>query len=168
MRVPVVVPNLPVAVYVERPDQETAKKLQLAIKRTNELRAEKGLPPLRYDENLSAYAQFRASELKESFSHVRPNGQSYKVGMNIGRAVGENIAAGKATADETIVQFRNSPKHYDTILYDQFTKIGMGLAYVPQSKYGYYWVQIFGADNTQSAYAFLDNSQDLLSTQSTK
>lgn len=147
-------PPVPVVFSVEKPTDSQFDELQKAIAGTNVLRAEKNLPPLRYDENLAAYAQFRASEIVQKFSHERPNGQMYRAGMSIGRAVGENIAAGKATADETVKQFRDSPKHYATILHDKFTKIGMGLVHLPDTTYKYYWVQIFGADNTSSAYAF--------------
>lgn len=125
-----------------------------AIKNTNALRAEKGLPALRYDENLAAYAQFRATEIEKKFSHERPNGEMYRASMSIGRAVGENIAAGRESPNDAILQFKNSPKHYDTILHDKFTKIGMGTVHIPDSVHKYYWVQIFGADNTSSAYAF--------------
>lgn len=149
-------PPPPVAVvnFVAKPTASQFDELQKAIAGTNALRAEKGLPALQYDENLAAYAQFRASEIEQKFSHERPNGEMYRASMSIGRAVGENIAAGKVTAEETVLQFRNSPKHYATILHDKFTKIGMGVVHLPDSKYKYYWVQIFGADNTSSAYAF--------------
>lgn len=151
-------PPPPVAIqfFVAKPTTSQFDELQKAIAKTNALRAKKGLPALRYDENLAAYAQFRASEIVQKFSHERPNGQMYRANMSIGRAVGENIAAGKANADDTVAQFYNSPKHYATILHDKFTKIGMGVVYVPDSTYKYYWVQIFGADNTSSAYAFDD------------
>lgn len=149
-------PPPPVAVvnFVAKPSVSDFDELQKAIAGTNALRAQKELPPLSYDENLAAYAQFRASEIVQKFSHERPNGEMYRTSMSIGRAVGENIAAGKASADETVQQFRDSPKHYATILHDKFTKIGMGMVHLPDSKYKYYWVQIFGADNTSSAYAF--------------
>lgn len=149
-------PPPPVAIehFVAKPTASQFDELQKAIAGTNALRAEQNLPPLNYDENLAAYAQFRAGEIEQKFSHERPNGQMYRTSMSIGRAVGENIAAGKATAEETVQQFRDSPKHYATILHDKFTKIGMGMVHLPDSKYKYYWVQIFGADNTSSAYAF--------------
>lgn len=114
---------------------------------------------MRYDENLSAYAQLRASEIEQKFSHERPNGEMYRTSMGIGRAVGENIAAGKAGANDAILQFKNSEKHYKTLMRADYTKIGMGMGmgmvHVPQSRYKYYWVQIFGADNTSAPTAFL-------------
>lgn len=149
-------PPPPVAIqfFVAKPTTSQFDELQKAIAKTNALRAKKGLPALRYDENLAAYAQFRASEIVQKFSHERPNGQPYRASMTMGRAVGENISAGKASADEAILQFKNSQKHYHLMLGDKFTKIGMGRVHVPNSRYKYYWVQIFGADNTHSPAQF--------------
>lgn len=151
---PLPTPAVPISLFVDKPDEQTQREILRAIDKTNELRAERGLPALRYDENLSAYAQFRAGEIIQKFSHERPNGQPYRASMTMGRAVGENISAGKASADEAILQFKNSQKHYHLMLGDKFTKIGMGRVYVPNSRYKYYWVQIFGADNTHSPAQF--------------
>ncbi|WP_157073918.1 CAP domain-containing protein [Moraxella oblonga] len=152
--IPTPQPPVAISIFVDRPSDDWQVQILQAIDRTNALRAEGGMPALRYDENLSAYAQFRAYEIEQKFSHERPNGQMYRTSMNVGRAVGENIAGGKATADDAILQFKNSPKHYATLMHANYTKIGMGVAHLPNSKHKYYWVQIFGADNTSSPATF--------------
>lgn len=148
------VPSVPISLFVDKPDKQTQREILKAIDDVNALRIKGGLLPLHYDENLSAYAQLRASEIEQKFSHERPNGEMYRTSMGIGRAVGENIAAGKASANDAILQFKNSEKHYKTLMRTDYTKIGMGMVHVPQSRYKYYWVQIFGADNTYSPAQF--------------
>lgn len=88
---PLLTPAVPISLFVDKPDEQTQREILRAIDKTNELRAERGLPALRYDENLSAYAQFRASEIVQKFSHERPNGQPYRASMTMGRAVGEYL-----------------------------------------------------------------------------
>ena len=109
---------------------------------------------LKYDPVLSAYAQKRAEEIVKQFSHTRPDGQSWRTGVKGGYS-GENIAAGNATADKTVLeQWRNSKGHYENMIRPQYTRIGIGLVHIPGSEYGYYWVQIFGDDSTTSDYRF--------------
>lgn len=70
-----------------------------AIRCTNAERAKEGLRPLSTFEQLHAAAQIRVDELKTTFDHTRPNGQScmtalYDVGLDpydFDRS-GENIA----------------------------------------------------------------------------
>lgn len=141
-----------------KPTGTLATELQKALTETNKLRAEKGLKPLVLDEKLSAYAQLRAKETVTLFEHVRPNGQVWHLGV-IGTS-GENLAAGRGTGAEAVTQWRNSKDgHYEAIINSAYTKVGIGVVHVPNSEYGYYWVQIFGDDKTQSPYAFVDESK---------
>lgn len=130
------------------------QEIDKAIALTNQIRAEKKLPPLKYNANLAAYAQVRAQELLQTFSHNRPDGQSYSNVLK-GRTYAENIAAGSANAAGTIKQWRESTQgHYESMINPNFTTIGIGMVSAPNSKYGYYWVQIFGDDTTTSPYFF--------------
>lgn len=148
---------------VAKPTGEQAIQIQKALDNTNKLRAEKGLPPLKYDASLAAYAQLRAGELAVAFSHNRPDGQSYATQV-IG-LVGENIAGGYATADETVLkQWRESVGHYQNMTNSRYTSIGIGMVYVPNSRYKYYWVQIFGIGNATTPYYFSDNGDQAQST----
>ncbi|MDK4697344.1 CAP domain-containing protein [Kingella negevensis] len=142
---------------VAPPTGKLATEAQKVVTNTNKLRAEVGLPALKHDERLSAYAQRRAEEIVRSFEHARLNGQNIQVGGTT-NYVGENIAAGNTTADKTVLdQWRNSSGHYKNMILKTYTKMGAGVVYVPGSKYGYYWVQIFADDATTSKYYFDSN-----------
>lgn len=147
-------PAVPISLFVERPTDNQHAEILKAINLTNALRAKNGLSVLRYDENLSAYAQLRAYEIVQKFDHERPNGEMYYTSMSVGRGANENIAGGKARASDVILQFKNSPTHYHALMSANHTKIGMGLVYAPKSQYKYYWVQILGADDTRSPAMF--------------
>lgn len=147
---------------VNRPADAIASEIRQVLAHTNRLRAEKGLSPLTLNENLSAYAQVRAEETVAVFAHQRPNGQSWNVAVE-GRT-GENLAAGNKTGEATVQQWRDSTTHYQAIMTPEFTTVGIGVVYVPNSKYGYYWAQIFGDANTQSPYNFNDTTSTISST----
>lgn len=135
-------------------------KAKEVLEHTNRLRAEKGLPALKYDETLSAYAQVRALEVQKSnlFNHKRPDGSGFGTGLTVvGKyAYGENLVAGTGTdtAQEAVTEWRNSTTHYQNILNSNYTTLGVGVVYVPNSTYKYYWVQIFGTENVASDYFF--------------
>jgi len=59
-------------------------------------------------------------------------------------AVGENIAGGKSTAEETMQQWLTSTEgHCENIMSDKYTEIGVGYAYSETHQYKYLWVQNF-------------------------
>lgn len=140
-----------------KPTGKLATELNNVLTETNKLRAEKGLAPLVIDERLSAYAQLRAGDLVKLFEHKRPNGQEWYLGIATGRA-GENLAYGENsdTGAKAVTQWRNSTKgHYEAIINSTYTKVGLGVVYVPNN--GYYWVQIFGNNTTKTPYSFTAN-----------
>lgn len=168
--------------YVARPTTELAKEIQEAVKLTNQLRTKKGLEPLKYDEKLSAFAQMRASEFeiallryessatrKTSLMHQRIDGRAFHEGSVIGNGyVGENVYYGTRagnyhTANSAVRWWQNSPPHYAAITNPQYNRIGIGVVYIPNSKYGYYWVQIFGSGTASFPYEFAkqDNPKPL-------
>ncbi|NUN65008.1 CAP domain-containing protein [Pseudanabaena biceps] len=120
------------------------------LRLTNLERRKVGLPALRLSSQLGKAAQLHAVDMANNnyFSHTGRNGSTvgdrtkssgYKF-----RAVGENLAAGKATPEGTILQWMNSSGHRANILNSQFTEIGFGYANAPSSRYRHYWVQVFG------------------------
>ncbi len=89
-------------------------------------------------------AAVRAEELTVSFSHTRPNGESCTSMIEDGAyTVGENIAAGYATPEETVAQWMESPGHRANILNEDYTELGVGYFYREDSEYRHYWVQLF-------------------------
>lgn len=147
---------------VVQPTGEIAKEIQKAFDNTNKLRAEKGLPALKYDESLAAFAQMRAAELSVTkFGHTRPNGE-----LAYGHIYGspawtmENAAAGNQSADETVLrQWRNSSEHYAAITNSRVKTLGIGLVYDPNSTYKYYWIQMFGFEGATLPFVFINANQ---------
>ena len=58
--------------------------------------------------------------------------------------VGENIAAGNASASKTFNQWKSSPDHDKNMRDKNFAEIGIGRADKNDSKYGWYWTTTFG------------------------
>lgn len=148
--------------YIARPSAEFIKQTQRAFDRTNQIRKEKGLPLVKYDDNVAALAQMRATELATSdqFGHTRQNGElDYGYLLGSSEWLMGNLAAGSATGDAAINQWVNSPKHYEVMLKKDLETLGVGLAYNPNSKYKYYWVLMFGFKGAKPAIAFIDKPQ---------
>lgn len=111
------------------------------IRLTNTERENAGLDPLVEDSTAMEYAQIRANELLELFSHDRPNGETG--GMYSHYSFGENIAKGSKTPEAVVQGWMNSTGHRNTILADYSTygnKIGVGVA---EKNGTLYWVQEF-------------------------
>ena len=110
----------------------------------NAERANLGIAPLRLADDLQEEAEIRAQEIVEVFSHTRPDGSDcFTVMKNRGRTCGENIAAGHASASETVEQWMDSEGHRENILNPAFRELGVGYAYEDYSTYHHYWVQLF-------------------------
>ncbi len=120
------------------------------LKLTNLERQKAGLSPLKLSSQLTRAAQSHAVDMAKNnyFSHTGQNGSSMADRVKgIGYkyfAIGENIAAGKATPEGTMRQWMNSSGHRANILNSKFTEIGFGYENAPNSRYRHYWVQVFG------------------------
>ena len=110
----------------------------------NAERAKVGAAPLRLADDLQAATAIRAREIVQRFSHTRPDGSDcFTVMKNRGRTWGENIAAGHASAAETVEQWMDSDGHRENILNPAFRELGVGYTYEDYSTYHHYWVQLF-------------------------
>ncbi len=120
------------------------------IRQVNEYRRANGLGELSYQPVLQQAAVWMAQDMgdKNYFSHIdsmgrdpfsRMAGFSYKGGW-----MGENIAAGKASAGEVVNQFKGSAYHNANLLKPEYKKIGISRYYRPGSTYGWYWTVDFG------------------------
>lgn len=113
----------------------------------NAERAKAGLSELKLDRNVTAAANVRAKEIKQSFSHTRPNGSSFssaltEQGISYKRS-GENIAWGQKTPEQVMNAWMNSDGHRANILNPNFENIGIG--YYQDENGTNYWVQLFTA-----------------------
>lgn len=106
-----------------------------------------GIAALSLDPELTKAANIRAQEIATLFSHTRPDGRKcFTVLDQIGYSywsAGENIAAGYGNSSAVMNGWMNSPGHRSNILNAGFKRLGVGYVYIPNSEYGYYWVQIF-------------------------
>lgn len=111
------------------------------IRLTNIERENAGLDPLVEDSTAMEYAQIRAEELSENYSHVRPNNQSASVD---GLYFIENGARGSTTPRAVVDLWMNSSGHKATLLgdyndYGNLTGVG---CYVDDTG-TFYWAQVF-------------------------
>ena len=113
---------------------------------TNTFRKEANKKELVLDDELSNVAYLRAKEIAHNnmFSHTRPNGTNFFSILDDANIkedyFGENIGKGYDGALEVSNAWRDSHSHYDNIIDDNYSKLGVGI-------YTYngttYWVQLF-------------------------
>lgn len=110
----------------------------------NRERGKEDKETLEWDEDLAYCAQERAYEIKEEYSHTRPDGSSCftilkEEGISYS-SCGENIAYGQRSPEAVMEAWMNSSGHKKNILKSSFGRMGVGCAYINGT---YYWVQIF-------------------------
>jgi uncharacterized protein YkwD len=106
---------------------------------TNQIRAAYGLAPFRRDARLDTAARLHSEDMadRDYFAHVTPEGLSPSdraAAQGYSAGVGENIAAGYATARAVIVGWMNSTGHCRNIL-GSARDIGVGTAPSPRPNY---------------------------------
>lgn len=117
----------------------------------NEIRMQRGLPPLQADAQLVEVARIRSRDMaaRGYFGHSPPDGCNYVCLMDrngVGHAwAGENIAWNtwdwSQTADVAVNMWRNSPPHLANITNCHYTRFGTGVAKAPDGKI--YFTMIF-------------------------
>ncbi|MCP4600648.1 MAG: CAP domain-containing protein [Proteobacteria bacterium] len=104
--------------------------------------------------NLREAARLHSRDMGERnyFSHESPGGPNgidmlervENAGYTGWAAIGENIAAGRGAAEETMIGWMESPGHCANIMNPEFSQIGVGYAQVSGSEFIHYWTQDFG------------------------
>ncbi|MDQ6674240.1 MAG: CAP domain-containing protein [Chloroflexota bacterium] len=128
------------------------------VQLTNAERAKAHLPPLATNASLTSAAQNYAGVLSQDkcFAHTcgpqpdlkkRLESAGYTFSGYRGWSYGENIAEGYQTPEAVVAAWMASPPHRANILNSSYRDIGVGLVVRSGSRYGYYWVQDFGARN---------------------
>lgn len=135
----------------QKPDTDTSGEnntlsyAEQVAKLVNEERAKAGLPALTMDADITAAANVRAKEIKQQFSHTRPNGSSFSTVLKeqgvAFRGSGENIAWGQKSPEQVMNSWMNSEGHRANILNKNFKNIGVG--YYQDEKGVNHWVQLF-------------------------
>lgn len=101
------------------------------LQNINDLRASLGLNALRIDSSLISIANIRSDEAGEEWSHTRPNGEQGVEMIPADRWRGENLSNITETEDVSEaarIMFDNlveSPDHYDNMVFEEFTRIGI-------------------------------------------
>lgn len=108
------------------------------IRLTNEEREKAGLEPYEVDDVAMEFAQIRAEELSEKFSHERPNGD--QTGTYSHYLFGENIAMRQKSPQSVIDAWMGSSVHRAAILSKNTEYFGVG---VYEKNGTLYWVQEF-------------------------
>lgn len=120
----------------------------------NKVRARRGLPPLDMDSRLARAAGGHASDMADNdfFAHEGSDGSSFAGRVTqqgyAYRFVGENIAAGLPSPNETVESWLASPDHRRNVLAANAIHVGIGYAFRPDDQgkadYGHYWVLTVG------------------------
>lgn len=126
-------------------DENILSYAEQVVKLVNEERAKAGLPTLELKADITAAANVRAREIKQNFSHTRPNGSSFssvlrEQGVSF-RGSGENIAWGQRSPEQVVNAWMNSDGHRANILNKNFKNIGVG--HYQDASGVNYWVQLF-------------------------
>lgn len=132
----------PTATLAANPAEAPSTSNDLAFRVIAEVNAERakyGLSALREDPELTRAACVRANEIVQSFSHTRPNGESWSSVSTAAR--GENIAKGHSTVARVMAAWMSSEGHRANILRESFGSIGVCAIDVGGVRY---WVQLFG------------------------
>ena len=131
----------------ETPAQSSASYEQQVLALVNEQRANYGLSPLSYSNELEAVAYAHSRDMAQNnyFNHTNLSGQSpfdrIKAAGISYRSAAENIAAGQKTPQEVVNAWMNSAGHRANILNSSVTKMGVGI--YSGGSYGIYWTQLF-------------------------
>ena len=158
--------DISAASYASSELAEYAEQVAILV---NQERAAYGLQPLKVSPKLSEAATIRAEELKQSFSHTRPNGTACYTAMSergiTYSAAAENIAYGQRTPEIVMNGWMNSSGHRANILNPNMTYIGVGVAYHNSV---YYWSQFFAVSNNLSDGAYIPGDSNSTVTTSAK
>jgi len=122
----------------------------------NNYRAQNGRAPLATDCRLNAAADWFANDMAiDNYWPVNhhdnedpprsPGERAAAFGFDA--PIGENIAGGVpfAAAEDVFAAWKESPGHNSNMLRESYVAIGIGRAYHPNAKYGWYWVTDFAA-----------------------
>lgn len=126
-------------------DLETAAETMAA--RINEEREKLGLQPLKIVPYLNVIMEVRANEITELYDHIRYDGTEVNAIIDTSIAdycwSGEILGRGTFDIDRMIDGWRYSDRnHWDYIIYEKATHIGMAVVYDPDTEMKWHWAGI--------------------------
>ena len=119
---------------------ESKAAAKAAFDQINAERASKGLGALKWSDGLETASAVRAVECSSVWSHNRPDGTEYWT-VNSNLVYGENLAKGFSSAGDAFVAWKNSPTHYDNIIFPDFKTAAIAIHIIGNQ---WYWANEFG------------------------
>lgn len=124
----------------------------------NDYRTANDLAPLVASHDLGAAAEHHSDDMADQdyFSHTGKNGSSPKDrmvdhGYTFDTFWGENISAGRITAQDAFDKWKASPGHNANMLSPNFVAIGIDRAQNPDAEFEFYWTNVFGGVADEAA-----------------
>ena len=123
---------------------------QLVLKRLNEQRSARGLPPLAQAAELTQSARRHSNDMADNGFTGHTGSDGSNVGRRVNEAcydwvrVGEIIGWGFTNAESMVSWWMNSPPHRALILSTALEDFGAGYVDQRPSSYRYYWTVNFG------------------------
>jgi uncharacterized protein YkwD len=119
----------------------------------NAYRVQSGAPALTVSVTLTQASQWQSVDMATHnyLDHTDSSGRDFSTRLGFfgypsdASAMGENVAAGNETAQDTFTQWQNSPPHNANMLDASYLALGVGRAYASSSTYGWYWTTDFGS-----------------------
>jgi len=105
---------------------------------------QKPVEPLKWDEDLEKAAAMKSLDMHQNnyFAHTSPTGETLSDRLEkikyAWKAMGENLAKGPSTVEQTVETWLKSEGHCLNIMKPEFTHFGA-------AQYGTYWTQIFAS-----------------------
>jgi len=128
--------------YIENKPEYEKKLFELI----NAKRQQQGILALEYDSDLEAVAYMHSKDMAQNdyLDHVSPEGQTLSDRLNNAGVyytiAAENIAAGFDSADKLLNAWINSRPHYENIINDNVSKVGIGC--YKSADRGLYWTLV--------------------------
>lgn len=121
-------------------DYDLAQEVYMKL---NELRTEKGLSSLNWNNGMAPWADVRAAELTVKFDHYRPNGEyCYYIYDDM---ASENVAMGYTSASDVMTGWINSSSHYSAMVKADYKSVSISCFIyeaIPGQYIGY-WSMLF-------------------------
>lgn len=117
----------------------------------NQMRCSQGLAPLSVDGRLSEAARLHNLDMIANifFSHTGSNGSDIAERVTLQAypwiVLGENLAGGTTSPQETFDGWWNSPGHKANMVNPDFREMGLSHIYDENSEWGHYWTLVLGA-----------------------
>lgn len=118
----------------------------LAVRLINDYRRNAGLAPVRLDPALNRFAEAQVTSIAGHNNLTIPGGSEVihrlKAAGLPATAARENVSAGYYSMSDAFSGWRGSPPNDATLRLAAASRMGIATRYVPNSRYGVYWVLV--------------------------